>query len=1428
MALNLGNSDTEIVDIIFNTKVDSAGLDQLEASYEQINKLLNSAKRSTKITNATLLKNASEQAKEELKAIKKLTEAYKEYRKALQTPFVNKQKGLRNAFIGALGDYQKVTKGSKTAADNLVRIMRSADKQIALDKEKFLKQEEAAQRKADKFYYDAARKRKMFDMAAHNQRLMAFKAEADAKKKYLGFGTTAKEAKQASEYIKQELRARQNASKKFFDLQRKQFQFDLKAHNARMHYIKAEADAHTAATRRMAWGYTPQGAKQTMAAQKRLNPSHPEYVDNEFQKIHGTDLRTFGHKIVTTAQYATAGLMYIQLLKTIRGAADAVLDFNKYSAQMAAVFRIDGREADNLTRKLEDLGSTLGGEQKEIYNIALSLGRAGVATKDLTKASEVVIKMAYLTGDSFTEATNAIITYSEVFGKGTGRGIGYSIQELGDKLAYVANVSRLSTQDIGIFSNYALGAAHSAGLTVDAVGAMAAAFSNAGMNASTIGTQIRRFTTLLSDQTTNIVRFFQNVGVSQSFLRKELLASLDGTQEGINRSNTALKNFAAKLASLSDNEFAQFTSGMDLLARNSLTFLRQEAGAFTTYLEGSIHKANGLLAESDKILQAYSVDWQKMMNSFKAAAADLGNSAIVKNVMTALDILFSRIQTANSEVTKLAEQYGTAEDRKFLERYEKQQEAVKTLANLANTSQGQTRINALITLRHQSRILKLEQKRYELIAKRLNKQQNAATLHLLEQQQLKTQIAYMEASKNNEAEKAAYLHEILSSLTAEIDARKEIKAEEEASAKRNAEALALQKKYQEATKELTEKLAASKYLDSAKLESWATMVSQLSKSLPSALSVFTNMLDIAHQKQQRLVWATKELVANTSATMGNEYAKGTPKYAELQQLVTYVQQMKNVETASRAVFELSQKKLNLEKRLSTLRAHGAKDSDKQVIALTQMISLYQSVLSIMNQGQEIQSQIQKAQNSVWRGTDKQIATYSQQIKSLEARIKANQAKLARQTEKDRVHQTNLQILDSMKKEKENLIVQRKEVEKQVGAHAKDSKILREIDERLAIILAKQKILTKDDKEYLKSIRDLNRQKAEDETIAAMIRANTQLSNMVKIMQGRNDEQDHYVSLLVLANKLQKEGYNDLSKQVKEKHDELLGASQAAKLMTKWRNRNPLVKMDSKYNTLAGGYKYLVERNKADYEADYKSYDEYIARKHELDIMYQEELKVLNDETINTYKKMLDVQNVYAKQVTDSLKTNFGDFFDFSSDGFLKLDKLATEVLHDIYMQIVKQSLINPMSKYFGNMLGGWINNAMPGSGGTTPTDLGYQPGLLNQLGSAHGNVFTHLQAYANGGVVTRPTVFPMANGGVGLMGEAGAEAIMPLTRINGDLGVKSVAGAVVINVENKTGLPIDIEKIGEATQDDGTRIIQVVMEHAQTNPEFRHVMGINS
>ncbi len=68
--------------------------------------------------------------------------------------------------------------------------------------------------------------------------------------------------------------------------------------------------------------------------------------------------------------------------------------------------------------------------------------------------------------------------------------------------------------------------------------------------------------------------------------------------------------------------------------------------------------------------------------------------------------------------------------------------------------------------------------------------------------------------------------------------------------------------------------------------------------------------------------------------------------------------------------------------------------------------------------------------------------------------------------------------------------------------------------------------------------------------------------------------------------------------------------------------------------------------------------------------------------------------------------------------------------------------------------------------------------------NAKGNAFAEgrVQAFAKGGVLSDPTLFPM-HGGLGLAGGAGAEAILPLARgPDGKLGVAAQGTAGVPNI----------------------------------------------
>lgn len=77
---------------------------------------------------------------------------------------------------------------------------------------------------------------------------------------------------------------------------------------------------------------------------------------------------------------------------------------------------------------------------------------------------------------------------------------------------------------------------------------------------------------------------------------------------------------------------------------------------------------------------------------------------------------------------------------------------------------------------------------------------------------------------------------------------------------------------------------------------------------------------------------------------------------------------------------------------------------------------------------------------------------------------------------------------------------------------------------------------------------------------------------------------------------------------------------------------------------------------------------------------------------------------------------------------------------------------------------------------------GLMQGLQKALPFAKGGVTGGVVPFASGGVVSSPTYFPNGKN-LGLMGEAGAEAILPLRRgADGALGVAAPGGGGAVNV----------------------------------------------
>ena len=270
----------------------------------------------------------------------------------------------------------------------------------------------------------------------------------------------------------------------------------------------------------------------------------------------------------------------------------AMLEADLAARTLGAILDVNVNQAKGLGASIRELGEIYGGSLKDIDGVALALARAGIAQEKLVKSTELILSLARLTGDTFEISAKAMITYQQVYGDTK------SLEELGNILAYVANMSRLSTEDIGTFSNYALSTADSLGVTVNSVSALATAFSVAGVNASTIGTQMRTLFLSLSSDSKAITTLFDTIGVNQ----KNLLADIG---KGGATSENALKGFFKSLKELDNTTFNQLTGEMEKLTGSSFKLVRNNYDNFEKFQNDLQKGVKGQIDNVGMILDGY-------------------------------------------------------------------------------------------------------------------------------------------------------------------------------------------------------------------------------------------------------------------------------------------------------------------------------------------------------------------------------------------------------------------------------------------------------------------------------------------------------------------------------------------------------------------------------------------------------------------------------------------------------------------------------------------------------------------------------------------------------------------------------------------------------------------------------------------------------
>ncbi|QMR81015.1 phage tail tape measure protein [Enterobacter roggenkampii] len=218
---------------------------------------------------------------------------------------------------------------------------------------------------------------------------------------------------------------------------------------------------------------------------------------------------------------------------------------------------------------------------------------------------------------------------------------------------------------------------------------------------------------------------------------------------------------------------------------------------------------------------------------------------------------------------------------------------------------------------------------------------------------------------------------------------------------------------------------------------------------------------------------------------------------------------------------------------------------------------------------------------------------------------------------------------------------------------------------------------------------------------------------------------------------------------------------------------------------------------------------------------------------NWFDEISDVSGTVSDGVKTTLDSAFGNVTSMLEGNKVSWKSWGISVLQIIEKVALQMAVVSAMggassgSGIFGSLIGSVGSFFGGGAGASASTGTAVSSYGSNFQFNAKGGVYDSpsLSAFSNG-IVRNPTMFAFAKGGAGIMGEAGPEAIMPLTRApDGSLGVRAVVGGGGQSVSSAPQVYITIDGNGNTQTQATTGYEQFAREvGAFTDKRYRELI----
>ncbi|QLV88558.1 phage tail tape measure protein [Citrobacter sp. RHBSTW-00678] len=192
---------------------------------------------------------------------------------------------------------------------------------------------------------------------------------------------------------------------------------------------------------------------------------------------------------------------------------------------------------------------------------------------------------------------------------------------------------------------------------------------------------------------------------------------------------------------------------------------------------------------------------------------------------------------------------------------------------------------------------------------------------------------------------------------------------------------------------------------------------------------------------------------------------------------------------------------------------------------------------------------------------------------------------------------------------------------------------------------------------------------------------------------------------------------------------------------------------------------------------------------------------------NWFDEISNVSGTVSNGVKTTLDSAFGNVTSMLEGNKVSWKSWGISVLQIIEKVALQMAVVSAMggassgSGIFGSLIGSVGSFFGGGAGASASTGTAVSSYGSSFQFNAKGGVYDSpsLSAFSNG-IVRNPTMFAFAKGGAGIMGEAGPEAIMPLTRApDGSLGVRAVGGGGGQSVSSAPQVYITIDGNGNTS-----------------------------